>query len=183
MYLIVDKAKKTILHMSNAYPGQEVKPQDLLPSFDAQTMDFGISPGPYIPVRFSVEDGVVKDLDAPPALNAAAAAAANVAAIAGPAVGTQAETIDQARARRLREFTDQALWQRSQLIPDYQLLNAGLGLYDAARVQSMRATVQAFRQEVQRLEKAAAKAKTVKALDALQPQFPQAVIVPKPAAT
>lgn len=179
MYLIVDKAKKTILHMSNAYPGQYVKPEDLLPSFDAQTMDFGISPQPYIPARFAIEDGVVKDLDAPTALGALVVAGA----VAGAAPEALAETVDQARARRLREFTDQALWQRSQLIPDYQLLNAGLGLYDAARVQSLRATVQAFRDEVQRLEKAAAKAKTVKALDALQPYFPQAVIVPKPAAT
>ena len=172
MYLIVDKAKKTILHMSNAYPGEDKKPDDLLPGFDAATMDFGRAPGPFIPVRFAIEDGVVKDLDAPPPAVAAVDLGANAVH----------ETVDQARARKLHEFTAQSLWLRAKLIPDYQLLNAGLGLYDEARVQSLRATVQAFRDEVHRLEKAAAKAKTVKALDALQAAFPNALIAPKPAA-
>ena len=178
MYLIVDKAKKTILHMSNAYPGEDKKPDDLLPGFDAATMDFGRAPGPFIPVRFAIEDGVVKDLDAPPP---AVAAVAVVAAV-DPGANAVHETVDQARARKLHEFTAQSLWLRAKLIPDYQVLNAGRGLYDEARVQSLRATVQAFRDEVHRLEKAATKAKTVKALDALQAVFPDALIAPKPAA-
>jgi len=163
MYLIVDKASHNILHMSNAYPGEDKKPQDLLSSFDAETMDFGRSPGPYIPVRFVIEDGVVKDLDpAPPAPTEA-----------------PAETLDQARARTLHDITAQSLAQRAKLIPDHQLLNAGLGLYDAARVNTLRATVQAFRSEVARLEKAAGRAKTVKALEALKPAFPTALVAPK----
>lgn len=164
MYLIIDRATHSVLHMSNAYPGEDKKPEDLLPGFDAATMDFGQSPEPYIPVRFAIEDGVVKDLDPPPPAAAAA----------------EPETLDQARVRKLREFAAQSLWQRAQLIPDYQLLNAGLGLYDAARMQSLRATVQAFRDEVGRLEKAAAKVRTVKALEALQPAFPTALVVPTP---
>ena len=161
MYLIVDKASHAILHMSNAYPGQERQPQDLLPGFDPATMDFGRSPESHVPLRFAIEDGVVKDLDA-----------------AAPAAAPP-ETLAAARERKLHEFSTLSLALRAQLIPDFQLLNAGLGLYDPAWVQALRSTVQAFRDEYHRLEQAVAKAKTIKALEALQPSYPAAVQPPK----
>jgi hypothetical protein len=166
MYLIVDKASHTILHMSNAYPGEDKQPQDLLPGFDAATMDFGRSPESYIPARFVIESGVVRDLDAAVPLTAPPAMAAEPAA----------ETLSQARVRKLQGFEAQALSQRATLIPDFQLLNAGLGLYDDARVQALRATVQAFRDEYHRLEAAVAKAASLKELDALQPAFPTGLL-------
>jgi hypothetical protein len=166
MYLIVDKASHTILHMSNAYPGEDKQPQDLLPGFDAATMDFGRSPEPYIPARFVIESGVVRDLDAAVPLTASLAMAAE----------PPAETLSQARVRKLQGFEAQALSQRAKLIPDFQLLNAGLGLYDDDRVQALRATVQAFRDEYHRLAAAVAKAASLKELDALQAAFPAAVL-------
>ena len=162
MYLIVDKASQTILHMSNAYPGEDKKPQDLLPGFDEATMAFGRASEQHIPARFAIEDGVVKNLDPPAAASAA-----------------PAETLDQARERKLREFSALALESRARLIPDHQLLNAGLGLYDDDRVQTLRATVQAFRDEYQRLEAKVARANSLKEIDDLQPAFPTAPVAPK----
>lgn len=163
MYLIVDKTTHAILHMSNAYPGEDKKPQDLLAGFDAATMDFGVSPEPYIPARFKIEAGVVKDLDPPP-------------------TAAPPETLEQAKARKLRKFSTLALALRAQLIPDHQLLNAGLGLDDDDWVQSLRSTVQAFRDEYRKLAAAVADAKSIKELEALQPAFPTALVSPKPLA-
>jgi hypothetical protein len=70
---------------------------------------------------------------------------------------------------------------RRQLVPDHQLLNAGIGLYDDDRSQSLRDTVQAFRDEYHRLEGLVAKAKSVKELDAIKPAFPTALVKAKAA--
>src|SRR5215831_292560 len=155
MYLICDKKTKAILHMSNSLPGEDKKPEEIFPSFNPTTMDFGRAPDQFIPVHFAIEGGVVKDL-APPA-------------------STPPENLAQARLRVLRGFTEASLSMRNQLIPDYQLLNAGVGLYDAARTQAIKDTVQAFRDEVHRLERLAADAKSVSELEAIKPSFPTAV--------
>ena len=84
MYLIVDKKTKEILYMCNSFPGEEKKPEEIFPSFDPKTMEFGRSPEQYIPVNFTIRDGVVED--ATPAPQAAAA---------------PRETIAQARERML----------------------------------------------------------------------------------
>ena len=161
MYLIVDKKTKAILHMSNSFPGEDKKPEEIFPSFNAATMDFGRAPDQFIPVHFTIENGVVKDL--------------------APAAAAPAETLAQARERIVRGFTDASVAARQLLIPDYQILNAGLGMYDDERVQSIRATVQAFRDEVNRLEDAAAKAKSIQALEAIKPSFPTAIAKPRTA--
>lgn len=165
MYVIVDKATQAVLHMSNSYPGEDREPKELMPGFDPATMDFARSPSQALPPRFRIVDGVVQSLDdAAPAL--------------APAVELRDENLAQARERVRRDLTSQALARRAALVPDYQLLNAGIGLYDEARVASLRATVQAFRDEVARVEGEIAKARTVKALDALQVNFPTALVVP-----
>jgi hypothetical protein len=165
MYLIIDKTSRTILHMSNSVPNEDKKPQELLPGFDPKTMVFGRSPEQFIPGRFDIEDGVVVDLDPPPAV-----------------VPALAETLEQARARKKQEFTGQALALRASILPDYQLLNAGLGLYDDARANNIRLTVNAFRSEMTRLEALIDKARTVKDVDALVAAFPTTMINVTPAA-
>ena len=161
MYLIIDKKTKAILHMSNSFSGEEKKPEEIFPSFDAATMVFGRAPEQFIPVSFAIENGVVKDLAPEPA--------------AAPR-----ETIAQARARTLNEFSEVALGTRRQLIPDHELMNAGLGIYEDDRVQSIRATVQAFRDEYHRVEAVVTKAKSVKELEAIKPSYPTAIATPKP---
>src|SRR3954447_10517963 len=102
MNLIVDKKTKAILHMSNSLPGEDKKPEEIFPSYDPATMEFGRAPEQHIPVHFTIENGVVKDLV--------------------PAVAAAPETIAQARARVLRGFTDDSISKRAALIPDYQLV-------------------------------------------------------------
>jgi len=156
MYLFVDKKTQAVLHVANASPGDKRKPEEIFRGFDPKTMEVGRAADDFIPVRFAIRDGAVVNLDPPPT-----------------------ETLDQARARKKREFTAQALALRSALAPDYQLLNAGLGLYDETKAATLKATVNAFRDEVTRLEGLIAAAKSTADLDALTAKFPTALVAPK----
>lgn len=156
MYLFVDKKTNAVIHVANASPGDDRPPGEIFRSFDPKTMDVGRSLDDFIPARFAIKDGVVVNLDA-----------------------AQPETIDQARERKKQELKSQALALRSALVPDYYLLNAGLGIYDDARVAALKATVNAFRDEVTRLEGKIATAKSVKEINALTPKFPTALVTPK----
>jgi hypothetical protein len=156
MYVFVDKKTKAVLHVANASPGDARKPEEIFRGFDPKTMDAGRAPDDFIPVHFDIRDGIVVNLDPP-----------------------STETLDQARARKKQEFTSQSLALRSAIAPDYQLLDAGLGLYDDARVATLKATVNAFRDEVNRLEGLIAAAKSVGDLDALTATFPTALVTPK----
>ncbi len=93
MYLVIDKSTKAILHMSNSFPGEEKKPEEVFPGFEAATMEFGRSPEQYIPVNFVIENGVVRDLEPRPSMVEAAAALPTV------------ETLAQARERQLQQFS------------------------------------------------------------------------------
>ena len=166
MYLIVDRKTKEILYMCNSFPGEERKPEEIFPSFDPATMEFGRSPEQYVPANFTIKDGVVED--ATPAQKTAAA---------------PRETIAQARERMLHAFSQETLERRRALVSDLQLMNAGVGLYDEERVQAIRATTQAFRAEYQRLEAAVGKARSIKDLEAITPSYPTEMITTKPKAS
>lgn len=164
MYVIIDRKSKAILHMSNSFPDEEKKPEDLYPPFDAATMEFGRSPAQFVPGSFFIEDGIIKD----------AAATAEVPPTArAAAVPPHAETLVEARQRKLREFSEESLTSRRRLVPDYEMLNAGLGIYDGTRLRAIRDTVEAFRAEYHRLEKMVDIAHSIEALDAIRPQFPK----------
>ncbi|MFG6489098.1 hypothetical protein ACG04R_20600 [Roseateles sp. BYS78W] len=158
MYVFIDKKSKALLHVANASPGDEREPSAFFDKYDPQTMEVGRAIDQFVPAKFAIKKGIVVDLDAPPA-----------------------ETLDQARARKLDEIKLQALTQRGAIAPDYQLLNAGLGIYDDDRVQQLRNTVNAFRAEAERLEALVAKAKTVADVDAVTAKFPTALVTAKPA--
>ena len=155
MYVFVDKKTRAVIHVASVSNGDDRKPGEIFRGYDPQTMDVGHAPDQFIPARFDIKDGIVVDLDPRPA-----------------------PTLEEVRAARLRWLTDLALSERDRIAPDYQLLNAGLGLYDAARTQALRATVQAFRDEVHRVEAAIAKAQSVKEIESLKPVFPTALLHP-----
>lgn len=160
MYVFVDKKTRAVVHVASVSPDDKRAPGEIFLGFDPEKMDAGRAPDQFIPAKFEIKDGVVVDLDPPPG-----------------------ETLEQARARKKQELTDQALTLRRALAPDYQLMDAGLGIYDEARTATLKATVNAFREEVKRLEEKVAAAKAIKDLDKLVPKFPTALVVVKTASS
>jgi hypothetical protein len=64
------------------------------------------------------------------------------------------------------------------MIPDYQLQNAALGVYDEAKRAACQATVAAFRDEFYRLKTAIENATTLAELEAIKPAYPTELVKP-----
>jgi len=85
-------------------------------------------------------------------------------------------TLEEAKARRREEFSRQALLSRHEILPDYKLQNAALGIYDEETVARFRATVQAFRAEVHRLEQRLDAVKSASELQKIRAKFPDRIL-------
>lgn len=85
-------------------------------------------------------------------------------------------TLDEYKQRRLEYFSKLSFEKRKEIIPDYKLMNVGLGIYDETTVTEYRATIQAFREEFYRLKKLVEKAKNTDAVDAITDNYPQTII-------
>jgi len=173
MYVIRNKKTKEILLMLNSVPGEEREPEEIYPDFDPKKMEFGRSDEGAIPASFSIEKGKV--------------VADEPEAAAGKGAAREAEApklppfADQ-KAAALEHLSRLTIERRRELIPDYQLDNAALGLYDEKRSAAIRDTVQAFRDEFHRLESEIEKARSAKALQEIKPNFPKRVSAAKKSA-
>ncbi|HZI77572.1 MAG TPA: hypothetical protein VFD73_26730 [Gemmatimonadales bacterium] len=157
MYVVIDKKSKTILHMVNSRPGEDRKPEDVYPGFDPKTMELGRAEEQYIPAKFTIEHGKVKSLEPEPP---------------PPKEPTAAEELASLKEAKLAEISRQAFEQRAKLIPDHELTNAALGIYDEDREDMIRETVKAFRAEYHRLETVIHKARSKKELESMVAKFP-----------
>jgi hypothetical protein len=163
MFVIRDKKSKAILNMWQSMPGERRKPEELLPDFDAKTMEFGHTDTPSVPAHFDIVNGVIKPLE-PPAPEPEATPAA------------PAPTLAQVKESTVAELSRLAFELRKKLIPEHELQNAALGVYDEKRTQAIRDTVKAFRDEYKRLEAVVKKAKSIKEVQAVKPDFPTQVV-------
>lgn len=171
MYVVRDKQTGEILHLEPSVPGERTrKAQDVYPDFDPKTMEFGRSDQPSIPAWFTIERGKVKEADPPPE---------EAPEGEGEAVEVPELSLDEAKALLLEHLSKRSLELRTQLIPDYKLQNAALGVYDEERTAAIRETMAAFRDEYHRLEEAVQKAGSLKDLARLRPRFPKAEVKPK----
>jgi hypothetical protein len=166
MYVIRDKKTKALLHVAHSLPGEEQEPGELYPEWNPKTMEIGHTEATALPAWFNIEKGKVKET-APPEDETGDAGAEPVEL-----------SFDRVKEMALEALTEQSLRLRRELIPDHQLQNAALGIYDDARVATIRATVNAFRDEVNRLEAALTKARSLRDLRGLKPHFPTALVKP-----
>jgi hypothetical protein len=168
MYVVREKKSKTILHMVNSRPGEHLKPEEVFPGFDPKTMELGRSEEQYIPAKFTIENGKVKSLEPE-------------AATPAPKVKepTAAEELASLKEAKLAEINRQSFDQRMKLIPDHEIQNAALGIYDEKRTSAIRETVKAFRDEYKRLEATIKKARSKKELESLEASFPTKLAAPR----
>jgi hypothetical protein len=172
MYVVRRKKNKTVLHIAQSAPGEDRAPEEVYPDFDPETMEFGKSEEPAIPAWFTIEDGVVKAVD-PPAEHTASTPRGT----AKPAT----PSLEELKASAIAYFSEQSFELRRALVPDYQLQNAALGLYDEQQTAAIRDTVKAFRDEYYRLKTAIERVRSVKGLKDLTPDFPTQVATVEPA--
>ncbi len=160
MYVVRNKKTKEIIHMMNSTPGVELQPEQVLPHFDAKTMELGRFKEQYLPSKFTIEDGEVISQDKEKAPGD------DLAEMGGK----------ELKAHKLAKASRMAFEERQKLIPDHEMMNAALGIYPEQRAQQIVATVKAFRDEYKRFEAALEKAKSRKEVEALEPKFPTKLV-------
>jgi hypothetical protein len=85
-------------------------------------------------------------------------------------------TLEQAKQARLEHFSTEAIAQRRHILPDYKLLNAGLGIYDEQTVAGYKATVQAYRDEFHRLEALIEQTDSLDEIESVTARFPATLV-------
>ena len=149
MYVVRNKKTKELIHMMNSTPGVDLQPEQVLPHFDAKTMELGRFEHQYLPAEFTIEDGVVKE----------------VGKDSGP-------NLKDLKVLKLAAAARQSFQERQQLIPDHEVMNAALGIYPEKRTKQIQETVRAFRDAYKEFEAKLEKAKTKKDVETLEPKFP-----------
>jgi len=84
--------------------------------------------------------------------------------------------LDDYKQRKIQLISELSFKIRSDFLPDYKLQNAALGIYDEAKTAVIKATVQAFKDEYNRLEGLVMQAPDANAVDAITPNFPDKLI-------
>lgn len=162
MYVIRNRKSGKILHVAQSHPGEEREASEVYPDFDPETMEFGRSESTSIPAWFDIVDGKVQPLEPP-----------EPRALKG-----KPPRLYELKETAVAELSRMSVELRQQLIPDYKVQNATLGLYDEERTRAIRDTVAAFREEYHRLEAAVLAADTFKEMEAIRPNFPTELVQP-----
>ena len=80
-------------------------------------------------------------------------------------------TLDEVRANKISYFSQLAFDERAKILPEYKLINASLGVYDATETNRIKAIVEAFRTEYYRLEALCKQAKSVEELEGIEANY------------
>lgn len=80
-------------------------------------------------------------------------------------------TLEQAKVQKLAILSQEAFNIRSTSLPEYKLVNAALGIYDAQTVASIQQTVIAFRDEFYRLKTLVDEAETIGDINAISHNY------------
>ncbi len=80
-------------------------------------------------------------------------------------------TLDELKQQKIEYFSQLAFDERAKILPEYKLINASLGVYDATETARIRAIAEAFRAEYYRLEALCKQAKTAEELEAIEANY------------
>jgi len=80
-------------------------------------------------------------------------------------------TLDELKANKINYFSQLAFDERAKILPEYKLINASLGVYDATETTRITNIVTAFRTEYYRLEALCKQANTVEELELIEANY------------
>ena len=95
---------------------------------------------------------------------------------AGPAEDGNGQSLRMIKQQCVECARRSALEERARLIPDYRLANAALGIYDNNELESIRRTVNAFRNAVRDYCARVEKATSLRQLVIMRPRFPTRIL-------
>ena len=80
-------------------------------------------------------------------------------------------TLDELKQQKIEYFSQLAFEDRAKVLPEYKLINASLGVYDATETARIKGIVEAFRTEFYRLEALCKQAKSVEELEGIEANY------------
>lgn len=82
-------------------------------------------------------------------------------------------TLEDVKKERIQYFSDLAFEKRRAIVPDYEMLNAALGIYDEQETAALKEIVRAFREEFYRLKNLIKNAATIEEIESIKDNFPE----------
>lgn len=186
MHVIRDKKTTKILHIDYSRTDSAEAGKDVYQGFDADSMEIGWTAESYIPAWFDIDKkGLIRELD----LDEAAVRGLYQLEPGQKLVDDKIVDMDNAELidagllqlddmkQQMREYFNALSFQkRQEIIPDYKLNNASLGVYDEQRIADYRVTIQAFRDEAKRITASIDDATGAAELEAIEAGFPSAIL-------
>jgi hypothetical protein len=80
------------------------------------------------------------------------------------------------KKQTIEEYSMLSFTIRDTIIPEYKLVNSGLGIYDESQTAEIKSTIQAFRDEFQRLQSAVEQAATVQEILTIKENYPRTIV-------
>jgi hypothetical protein len=186
MHIIRDKKSRKIVFIDYT-PSDSPKPgKAVFEGFNERTMEIGWTKEKFVSAYFNVDkNGKIVELDREQAVKAGQLRLApDQKLVDGNIVSkTNSELVSEGiiklsdfKKAAIENYSSMAFARRSELIPDYKLGNALLGIYATNLVEDYKATVKAFRDEFHRIEALIVKAKKVEDIEAIKENFPTSIV-------
>lgn len=189
MYIIRDKKSKEIKCIDRRAKDAKNKAKVIYPEFDGKTMEFGYTDEDYLPADFHIDkNGKVLEWTLEEKVKAGLPELGPheklvngkiVEKTLTELVKEEQLTLDEIREERIIYYSNLSFDLREELVPDYRLENAALGIYDEQRTADYRATVLAFKQEFQRLRGLIEEAKKPSDIEKIKEDFPTEIVKAK----
>ncbi len=186
MHVVREKKSGQVLFIDYSSSGKPRAAKSVYPLFDPSKMELGWTRERHIPADFDIDEKgrivpipverLVSEGRVTPAPDQKVVNGRIVGKSIAELVTGGLLSLEEVKKGYLERFSHEAFLFRQQLIPDYKLQNAALGVYDEQTAESFKRTIAAFRQEFYRLKEAVEKAASVAELEAIAPNFPAAPI-------
>lgn len=197
MYVVVDKKSRRLIHQNPAPLASNLKPEEVYYKFDANTMEIGKTDG-KLPGRFEVDkNGNIVPLPGsnpgrqivqngpgqqfPGNLNHALLSQSMDARQARPLGDRELYekeqiSLEEYKARRIEYFSRLSFQKRNEILPEYKVLNAALGIYDEKKTEMIKSTILAFKEEFKRVRDMIDGASTAEVVALAEALFPKRLL-------
>lgn len=185
MYVVRDKITKKVIYIDYSGSSRGKAAEEIYPEFDPDKLELGWTDTRHIPAEFNINNnGEIQPKTIEERIDAGTfQMGPEQKLVRGKIVNkSKAELVnegllqlDEVRQDAINYYSDLAFQKRRELIPDYKVQNAALGIYDDDRIADYKATVKAFRDEFYRVKEMIEKAGSVKEIESIVPNFPEAI--------
>src|SRR5258706_6597193 len=157
MHIVLDRQTRKVIFLGHTPSASPRSAKEVYPAYDERSMEIGWTDRLNLPAYFTVDDaGRIRELSLREALKAGQFELGPEHKLEGGGIvpKTRAELVrdgvvnlDEMKKGAIDYYSALAFARRSELIPEYKLQNASLGVYEDSVAADYRETVKAFRNE------------------------------------